>query len=99
MLKALDSHFPSEVTWTRPQGGLFLWATFPEFVDAAQLLQEAVKQKVAFVPGSSFFPDGGGRNTARLNFSFCDEKMIEEGIARLGLAVKRFIAAKAGASV
>ena len=99
MLKALETHFPPEVTWTRPQGGLFLWATFPEYIDAADLLQAAVKEKVAFVPGTSFFADGTGRNTARLNFSYCNEKTIEEGIYRLSVAVKRFIAAKGPAAV
>jgi 2-aminoadipate transaminase len=99
MLKALDTHFPPEVTWTRPQGGLFLWATFPEYIDAADLLQAAVKEKVAFVPGTSFFADGTGRNTARLNFSYCNEKTIEEGIYRLSVAVKRFVAAKGPAAV
>ncbi len=97
MLKALDQYFPPEVTWTRPQGGLFLWVTFPEYIDAADLLQVAVKEKVAFVPGTSFFADGTGRNTARLNFSYCNEKTIDEGIRRLGVAVKTFIARKAAA--
>ncbi len=94
MLKALDQYFPPEVTWTRPQGGLFLWATFPEYIDAADVLQAAVKEKVAFVPGTSFFADGTGRNTARLNFSYCNEKTIEEGIHRLSVAVKQVLAAK-----
>jgi 2-aminoadipate transaminase len=95
MLKALDRYFPPEVRWMKPQGGLFLWATFPEYIDAADLLKAAVKEKVAFVPGTSFFADGTGRNTARLNFSYSDEKTIEEGIRRLGVALKTFMAQKA----
>jgi 2-aminoadipate transaminase len=99
MLKALDAHFPPQVTWTRPQGGLFLWVTFPEYIDAAELLQAAVKEKVAFVPGTAFFADGTGKNTARLNFSYCNEETIEEGIRRLGIAVRTFIAKQAAGAV
>jgi 2-aminoadipate transaminase len=100
MLKALDAHFPPEVTWTRPQGGLFLWVTFPDYVDAGELLQMAVtEQKVAFVPGVSFFADGAVRNTARFNFSYCNEDTIQEGIGRLGTAVKKFMAAKTAVTV
>jgi 2-aminoadipate transaminase len=95
MLKALEMYFPPEVTWTKPQGGLFLWATFPEYVDAADVLQAAIKEKVAFVPGTSFFADGTGRNTGRLNFSFCNEKQIADGIYRLSVALKSVLAAKA----
>jgi DNA-binding transcriptional MocR family regulator len=96
MLRALDRYFPPEVHWTKPQGGLFLWVTFPEFVDAAELLKLAVsEQKVAFVPGTSFYADGSVHNTARFNFSYCNEKTIEEGIGRLGAALKTFMATKA----
>jgi 2-aminoadipate transaminase len=92
MLAALDEHFPPEVRWTHPQGGLFLWLTFPEYIDATELLMAALEEeKVAFVPGTAFFADGTGKNTARMNFSYCDEATIEEGIRRLGLAVKRTI--------
>jgi len=95
MLAALDRHFPPEVTWTRPQGGLFLWVTFPEDIDAADLLKVAVQdQKVAFVPGTSFFADGSVHNTARFNFSYCNEQTIEEGIGRLGIALRRFMATR-----
>jgi 2-aminoadipate transaminase len=95
MLTALDNYFPREVTWTKPQGGLFLWVTFPGYIDAADLLKAAVKEKVAFVPGTSFFADGTGRNTARFNFSYCNEQTIQEGIRRLSIALKTFILEKA----
>jgi 2-aminoadipate transaminase len=94
MLAALEKAFPDPslgVRWTRPQGGLFLWVTVPEWIDTADLLEEAVKEKVAFVPGAAFFPCGGGQNTMRLNFSHANEAHIEEGIARLGRAVVRQI--------
>jgi 2-aminoadipate transaminase len=93
MLAALARHFPPDVQWTRPQGGLFLWATLPERFDTAELLQEALKEKVAFVPGVSFHPNGGGRNTMRLNFSYSRPEVIEEGIRRLGGVVARHVGA------
>jgi 2-aminoadipate transaminase len=94
MLAALEKAFPDPslgVTWTRPQGGLFLWARVPEWLDTTELLKEAVKEKVAFVPGAPFFPCGGGTNTMRLNFSHARDEQIEEGIARLGRAVMKQI--------
>jgi 2-aminoadipate transaminase len=84
MLGALSLFFPPEVRWTRPKGGLFLWVTLPHGMDASVLLAQALRQKVAFVPGKSFFPKGGGANTLRLNFSYCTPAVIEEGVRRLG---------------
>ncbi len=93
MLKAMEEHFPSSVTWTRPQGGLFLWVRLPECLDAEDLLQIAVEEKVAFVPGHAFYPGGDdGRCCLRLNFSYCKPEIIQEGIRRLGRAVKRMLA-------
>ena len=92
MLRALERAFPDPamgVHWTRPHGGLFLWVTLPPSIDTSELLHEAVREKVAFVPGVCFHPDGSGHNTMRLNFSNAGETMIEEGIARLGRAVVR----------
>ncbi len=89
MLTALERYFPEGVHWTRPQGGLFLWVTLPEEMDAAELLREAVKEKVAFVPGTAFYADGGGQNTMRLNFSNATPEQIEEGILRLGRVIER----------
>jgi len=84
MLAALARHFPPGVRWTRPQGGLFLWVTLPEEYDSGALLKEALAAKVAFIPGSAFHPGGGGKNTLRLNFSYCAPPVIEEGVRRLG---------------
>jgi 2-aminoadipate transaminase len=90
MLKAMEEHFPPEVTWTRPQGGLFLWVRMPECVDAEELLKIAIEEKVAFVPGRAFYPgDNDGRCCMRLNFSYCGPEIIAEGIRRLGRAIKR----------
>lgn len=84
MLAALEEYFPDYVSWTRPQGGLFLWVTLPENVDTAQLLKDALEYRVAFVPGSAFHANGGGANTMRLSFSNVDQEQIEQGIMRLG---------------
>jgi 2-aminoadipate transaminase len=90
MLGALERHFPEEVRWTKPQGGLFLWVTLPSGFDSTRLLEEALeKEGVAFVPGASFFPRGGGERTCRLNFSYAGPDRIDEGIRRLGSVIKR----------
>jgi DNA-binding transcriptional MocR family regulator len=85
MLEALAAHMLAGVSWTRPDGGLFVWVTLPAGVDAAALLKRAVTEaRVAFVPGHAFFADGAGRNTLRLSFSLPTPAAITEGIARLG---------------
>lgn len=84
MLAALEEFFPDNVHWTRPQGGMFLWLTLPEGIDTAQLLSEALEYRIAFVPGASFHPCGGGANTIRLSFSNATPERIEEAIKRLG---------------
>lgn len=83
MLGYMDKLFPAELSWTHPEGGLFTWVTLPESWDSAQLLRQAVQQKVAFVPGAPFFPNGGGHNTLRLNYSNAVPEQIEVGITRL----------------
>jgi len=92
MLTAMARHFPHEVTWTEPAGGLFLWVTLPEYLDATTLLKEALESKVAYVPGTAFSPDNNGHNTLRLNFSFCNPEKINLGIRRLGEVFERAIA-------
>jgi 2-aminoadipate transaminase len=92
MLAAMEEHFPEGVTWTRPQGGLFLWARMPESLDATELLEIAVEELVAFVPGHAFYPGGNdGHCCMRLNFSYSSPEIIEEGIGRLGRAIKRLM--------
>jgi 2-aminoadipate transaminase len=93
MLAALAEHFPTGLRWTHPDGGLFLWITLPEGVDAAELLPAALAAKVAFVPGEPMFPTGGGKNTFRLNFSNAAPDKIREGIARLGRVLHEKISA------
>jgi len=96
MLDALARHFPREVRWTTPLGGLFLWVTLPAPLRAEALLADALAEKVAFVPGTAFYPDGGGDSCFRLNFSYCRPELIEEGIRRLGAVVARRLDAARG---
>jgi len=91
MLASMDRFFPPEVDWTHPEGGLFLWGTLPKHINAADVLKVAIEQKVAFVPGEPFHPNGGGHNTMRLNFSYCTPETIQEGIRRLGDAIYQII--------
>ncbi len=84
MLTAMRRHFPPGVTWTEPDGGLFLWVTLPDYLDATELLKKALEKKVAYVPGVAFSPDGSEHNSLRLNFSFCAPEKINLGIQRLG---------------
>jgi 2-aminoadipate transaminase len=92
MLDALAEHFPREAEWTRPAGGLFIWATLPDFIDTTDLLARALRENVAFVPGEGAFLDGRGRNSMRLNFSGSDENQIREGIRRIGEVVTEQVA-------
>lgn len=85
MLNALEAHMPPGVTWSRPEGGMFVWLTLPPGLDGGDLLRRSLDSvKVAFVPGGAFHADGTGRNTLRLSFSNSDESRIGEGIRRLG---------------
>jgi len=84
MLKSLAAHMPANVSWTKPEGGMFIWMTLPNTIDGAELLRRAINDvRVAFVPGSAFFADRSGRNTIRLSFSLNDPAVIDEGIKRL----------------
>jgi 2-aminoadipate transaminase len=95
MLETLEEHWPQETHWTRPQGGLFLWARVPETINTQEFLAKALAAQVAYVPGSAFYPgEEGGNHAMRLNFSNADEAMINEGIYRLGVALKEELAGK-----
>jgi len=88
MLDALAEHFPREASWTRPQGGLFIWATLPDYIDTTDLLARALQSNVAFVPGRAAYLDGRGGSSMRLNFSGVDEADIREGVRRIGEVVR-----------
>lgn len=84
MLSALERYFPPEATWTKPDGGLFVWATLPPMINTTDLLAKALASNVAFVPGQGAFLDGSGQHSMRLNFSGVDEARINEGVRRIG---------------
>ena len=88
MVEALEESMPAGVTFTRPQGGLFLWVELPPHMRAVELLQECLRRDVAFVPGDAFFPNGGVKNAFRLNYSNMSEERIREGIRRLAGAIQ-----------
>jgi 2-aminoadipate transaminase len=90
MLSSIEAYFPKEVKYTRPKGGLFIWVELKKGLNAAEILQEALKEKVAFVPGGSFFANGGNENHFRLNFSNMNEELIAEGIKRLGKVLQNY---------
>ena len=93
MLAALEVHMPDGINWTKPEGGMFVWLTLPKGIDAGKLLAHALEtQKVAFVPGQAFHPDGSGANTLRLSFSLADEAEIETGMQGLGTAIRTLAA-------
>jgi 2-aminoadipate transaminase len=87
MLDSLERHFPAEATWSHPEGGLFLWATLPDYIDTTDLLARALRDNVAFVPGAAAFTDDSGRSSMRLNFSGSSEEEIREGVRRIGRVV------------
>lgn len=91
MLRTMKQEFPADVKYTHPQGGLFLWVELPQHIKAATLLVKCLENKVVFVPGDSFFPNGGVENTLRLNYSNMPEERIVEGIKRLAKAIKEYV--------
>ena len=92
MLAALDTHLPSSVHSTRPEGGMFLWLTLPVGSDGLELLQSAARRGVAYVPGAPFFADGSGLNTLRLSYSVASLELIERGVATLGAVLTESLA-------
>jgi len=94
MVEMMEEMFPAGVTWSKPLGGMFLWGNLPEGMDSAEVLKRAIEKKVAFVPGEAFHPNGGGKNTMRLNFSYSAPEIIREGITRMGTTLKELISEK-----
>jgi 2-aminoadipate transaminase len=88
MLDALAEHLPREAAWTRPAGGLFIWATLPDYIDTTDLLALGLSRNVAFVPGRAAYLDGRGGSSMRLNFSGVDDDAIREGVRRIGEVVR-----------
>ncbi len=90
MVSMISEHFPEEIEFTKPEGGMFLWITLPEKISSLDLFEYAIKENVAFVPGNPFYVNGGGNNTLRLNFSNSDEEQIEIGIKRLANIITKY---------
>jgi 2-aminoadipate transaminase len=88
MYRALENYFPKDAKWTKPNGGMFFWVTLPKGIDTKLMLDRAIMRDVAYVPGSPFYPSGGGKNTMRLNYSYATPAQIEEGIKRLGEVIR-----------
>lgn len=91
MIKTMEEEFPEGVKFTDPEGGLFTWVVLPEHINARELAVKALEKNVAFVPGGSFFPNGGNENTFRMNYSNMDEERIVEGVKRLGEVLRQVI--------
>lgn len=94
MIKCFRDQMPENVTWTEPEGGLFLFVTLPRHLDADDIFRKAIERNVAFVSGSSFFCNDSGRNTMRINFSFSNPVEIEEGVKRLSTVIREELASK-----
>ncbi|MFA7412254.1 MAG: aminotransferase class I/II-fold pyridoxal phosphate-dependent enzyme, partial [Tissierellaceae bacterium] len=88
MLKTMEEEFPKEVKYTYPNGGLFTWVVLPDYMNARELAIKALEKNVAYVPGGSFYPNGGNENTMRLNYSSMNEEKIKEGITSLAQVIK-----------
>ena len=88
MLKTLAEYMPKNISWTRPEGGLFLWLSLPHHMNATELLPKAIKNKVAYVAGVDFYPSGDVYNDMRLNFSYSSKEQIVEGLKRLAQTIK-----------
>jgi len=90
-LETMGEHFPPEmgVSWTRPEGGLFLWVTLPKHIDTAELFFDAIEHKVAFVPGEQFYGDDPDRNHMRINFSFVGKEQLAEAVTRLAACIRK----------
>jgi 2-aminoadipate transaminase len=92
MLEALEEHLPAEASWTKPEGGLFIWAALPDYIDTTDLLARALREHVAFVPGRAAYLDGRGASEMRLNFSGVNDDQIREGVRRIGKVVSEQVA-------
>jgi 2-aminoadipate transaminase len=98
-LAALEQHFPPGTSWTHPRGGFYVWVSVPPAFDSKAMLPKAVERRVAYVPGTAFYPDGSGRDHLRLAFCYPPEDAITEGVRRLGALVSETVAASGEGSL
>ena len=96
MIQVITEEFPESVTFTKPQGGMFIWITLPDGCSSMDVFENALEKNVAVLPGSPFYIDGGGTNTMRLNFSNSTEEKIITGIGRLAKVIRRSCAFSPG---
>ena len=89
MLKALQNYFPESAAWSRPQGGMFTWVSLAQHINTTSLLQQALENNIAFVPGATFYANRPEENTMRLSYVSLQPEKIDEGIARLGNLIKQ----------
>lgn len=96
MLESLEKYMPDrdDISWTKPEGGMFLWLTLPDFIDTEKMFYDAIDENVAYVIGNAFFVNDGGNNACRLNFSYCAPEKIKDGIERLAGVIEREIEKK-----
>lgn len=97
MLNTMQEEFPEGLEYTHPEGGLFTWVQLPEYLDSREIMKECVENSVAYVPGGSFFPNGGKENCFRLNYSNMPDERIVEGVKRLGVVLKKYMKEEAKA--
>src|SRR3712207_3187866 len=95
LLTALSDLMPAGTTWTRPSGGLFVWATLPDGLDSKAMMPRAIAARVAYVPGTGFYADGTGTANMRLNFSFASPERLREGVRRLAGVMEQELATRA----
>jgi 2-aminoadipate transaminase len=88
LFEALAEHLPRETEWTRPEGGMFIWATLPDYIDTSDLLARALREHVAFVPGRAAYLDGRGGSSMRMNFAGVSEDDLREGVRRIGKVIE-----------
>jgi len=88
MLAALDKYFPQGATWTKPEGGMFIWVTLPEYIDTGHMIERAIENKVAYVIGAAFHADRSGKNCMRLNYTYASLDKIDEGIRKLAMTIE-----------
>lgn len=87
-IESIKKYFPDGIKYTVPEGGLFTWIELPDNISARKILDKCLEKKIAFVPGGSFFPNGGKENTFRINFSNMPEDKIESGLKTIGEVIK-----------
>jgi len=90
-IECIGKYFPDNIKYTRPEGGLFTWVELPENISSRTILDTCIEKKIAFVPGDSFFPNGGKENTFRINFSNMPEEKIDAGLRMIGEVIREYI--------